>query len=260
MKGMRGYDDKGLLAALSELQVIKPEDLEAAAKESQEKKAGLAEVLLKKGLISDENLGRIVADLTGFPLVRLGQLAIADEVLRIIPEVVARKQKILAFALDSSGLSLAMADPKNSEVRDFVAKKTGIPVKVFYATERDLDLAVGLYKKDLQKSFDQLLADEVGKARGDEAPIIKIVNLLIEYAYANRASDIHIEPEKKKSIVRFRIDGVLHDVLELTPAVYGQIVAKIKVASRLRTDEHLSAQDGKMQAAAGSTENLVYRA
>ncbi len=247
------YQDAALYQALSELQVIEKNKLDEAYLESQQKKLNLAKILLDRNLIADENLGRVEAELAGVPLARLGEVAIPDDVLRVVPEVMARKQKVIAFGHDAAGWKLAMANPTNTEVRDFIAKKTGEKINVYYATERDLDMAMGFYKKDLQKSFDELLAAQVSEAsRGgpakSEAPIIKIVSLLIEYAFANRASDIHIDPEKKITIVRFRVDGVLHDVLELSPEIQEQVVSKIKVASRLRTDEHLSAQDGKMQA------------
>src|SRR3989344_6775416 len=108
-----------------------------------------------------------------------------------------------------------------------------------------------LYRKDLRKSFDSLLEKEVGKIdiakSEDEAPIEKIVTLLIEFAYQDKASDIHIEPQEKDSLVRFRIDGILHDALDLPKNFHDRIISRIKILSRLRTDEHLTPQDGKMR-------------
>ena len=134
---------------------------------------------------------------------------------------------------------------------NFLKKKTGHEVSVNYATPLDIERAIALYNKDLRQSFDELLKEKVASAAkggaGIEAPIREIVDLLIKYAYENRASDMHVEPEKTKSVIRFRIDGVLHDVLELPRDLHDQVVSRIKVASRLKTDEHFSAQDGKMQ-------------
>ena len=254
------YDNEALLAVLTEMGVVDPVGLKVAYEQSQRENRMLGEVLLDRDLISDENLGRIVAELLKLPLVRLSTVAIPDEILKIVPEVVARKQKMIVFGRDEKGLKLAMATPGNAEVRDFVARKTGEPVEVFYATLRDVEGAMGLYKRDLQRSFNELLKEQIDvvaaskPGRPVDAPVSKILNLLVVYSLANRASDIHIEPGKKASVVRFRIDGVLHDVLELPRALHEQLVSKIKVASRLRTDEHLAAQDGKMQAEMGEDE------
>jgi type IV pilus assembly protein PilB len=254
------YQDEDLYNAIEELGVVDPVNLTRAREESQQSNQPLASVILNKDYITDENLGRIIADLIGFPLVRLHTMAINEELLHIIPELVAKAQNAIAFAHDENGISVAFLNPTNEEFKSFLAKKTGEKIVAHYATEKDISQALGLYKKDLQKSFNDLLADQVAQAsqnnadKIDEAPVIKIVSLLIDYAYANRASDIHIEPARKKSLVRFRIDGVLHDVLDLTVPLHEQVVSKIKVASKLRIDEHLSAQDGKMQSIVDSHE------
>lgn len=244
------YDNQDLYQALKELSIIDQKQLDQALESSKEKGSPLGEVLLEKDLVSDENLGKVIADLLGVPFVYLSTISIPSEILGIIPEVVAKKQKIVAFGKGKDGLKLAMADPRKSEIAEFVAKKIGEKVSSFYATERDIERTLGLYKKDLQKSFDELLKgalEEAGKVESKEAPISKIVDLLLQYAYNNSASDVHIEPGEESSLIRFRIDGVLHDVLHFPKDIHDQVVTKIKVLSKLRTDEHLSAQDGKMQ-------------
>lgn len=235
-----------LYKALTELAVVDQKALDDAYKEGGD----LAEKLVGRDLVSDENLAKILADVVGVPLVRLEKVAVPEEmILNVVPEVVARRRKAVVFGRDKEGLKLAMCDPGNMELARFIAKKSGERVKIYYATPRDMEQAMAWYKRDLQQSFDDMLAEEIGKAKGEtEAPITKIVDLLIEYAYGNRASDIHIEPEREKAAVRFRVDGVLHDVLRLPKAVHEQVVSKIKVASKLRTDERMSAQDGKMRA------------
>ena len=243
--------DDQLVKILLENQIVDEIKLKKVKDESSLEKIPLSEVILKQDLISDEQLGRLIADYLKLPFVNLSKVPIADEVLNIIPEVVAKHQKIIAFAKDKDGLKIAMVNPQNTEVKSFVEKKTGEKVNTYFATERNISEAISLYKKNLQKSFDELLKEQVttaGQATPTEVPVAKIVDLLIEYAYQNRSSDIHIEPKDKDSLVRFRIDGVLHDVLSLPQALHDQIISRIKVLSRLRTDEHLSAQDGKMQA------------
>ena len=145
-----------------------------------------------------------------------------------------------------------MVDPTNVEIQNAIVKKTNFRVIPYLTTERDIESVFKIYKKALQITFEDLLRKEVGpldlSKLSDEAPIEKIVTLLIESAYQDKASDIHIEPQEKDSLIRFRIDGILHDVLFLPKNFHDRVISRIKILSRLRTDEHLSAQDGKMRA------------
>ncbi len=210
----------------------------------------LAEAVIEKDIVSDEQLGMLLSDYLKVPFVALSKLSISEDVFHIIPEKMARKQKIIPFEITAQGVKLAMADPTNKEVQDMIIKKTGVPVIPHLATERDIFNTLKIYRKDLQGTFDTLLAADVkqaGKFLAKDAPIAKIVDGVINYGYQDKASDIHIEPQEHQSLVRFRIDGILHDVLVLPKNLHDQIVTRVKVLSRLRTDEHLSPQDGKMR-------------
>ncbi len=131
-----------------------------------------------------------------------------------------------------------------------LGRKAGLPVIPYLATERDINNTFFIYRKDLQVIFDQILEQEVYSGAQliikEDAPIIKIVNLIIQYASQDKASDVHIEPQEKKCLIRFRIDGMLHDVVQLPINLHDRIITRIKIISNLRTDEHMSAQDGKM--------------
>jgi type IV pilus assembly protein PilB len=242
--------DAQLAKLLLENEFVTREQLKKAQETSTVEKISLYDALLEKDLVSDENLGKIIADYLKIPFIWLDRISIKPEVLTIIPEDVARKQKIIAFAEDKDGLKIATNNPENTEIQKFISQKTGLPVKVYFSTEKNLIGTFSLYKKQLQERFDDLLKEQLNaanKSEAKEAPIAKLVDLLIEYAYYNKASDVHIEPRASDSITRFRIDGVLHDVLILPKELHNQVITRIKVISRLRTDEHLSSQDGKMQ-------------
>ena len=212
-------------------------------------RTSLQEAAIEKDAISDEKLGLLIANFLKVPFVSLGKVSVPDSVFRIVPERLARKYKAIAFARDNDGLKLALADPTNTQIQEMISKKTLQPVVPYLATERDIENTLQLYRKDLQKTFDELLQKEIGDANNvtDDAPIAKIVDLLITYAYRDKASEVHIEPEEKDSLVRFRIDGILHDVLYLDKKLHDRVLTRIKVLSRLRTDEHMAAQDGKMR-------------
>ena len=213
----------------------------------------IEEALIERDLITDSHLGRLVAEKRGYQFVEVSKKSIPEEALRLIPELVAKSQQIIAFSRDKTGIHVAMSNPENYELTGWIAKKTGEKVIPYFATTRDIRSALKHYHTHMKEEFDEIIAGYLKEARGgDEKPedvsIIKLVDALIRYAYENRASDIHIEPREKKIVVRYRIDGILHDVAVLPKPLNELIVSRIKVLSHLRTDEHFSSQDGKFRA------------
>lgn len=240
-----GLIKKSGLLLLDESTIAKAEAYAATTKTSS-----LLASLIESGVITEEQISSIVAEYYAVPVIALSKVSIPEDVAHIIPERVARRQKAIAFARDASGIKVAMNDPGNKNVLAMVARKTGARAIAYYATTDEIEATVSLYQKALQKTIDELLAEYVKQAtlyKGD-LPIIKVVDELVNAAYHDRSSDIHIEPEEKTSLIRFRIDGVLQDVLRVPREVHDRIISRIKVLSNLRTDEHMSAQDGKMTA------------
>lgn len=247
---MPAYNTQALFENLKGIKVIPIKSLTQALAESETTGLPFHQLVLDMGLISDENLGKLISDLIKVPFVKLSGRPIPEDILAIIPESVARKQRVVAFEKGSDGIKVAMADPSNHEEINLLEKKTGLPVKVYYATEKDINEASLLYKGEFKKTLTDLLQEQVevvGKSVEKEAPVTKLLDLIIEYAYQSKASDIHIEPTEIDSLVRFRIDGVLHDVLHLPGRLHDQVVTRIKVLAKLRTDEHQSPQDGKLK-------------
>lgn len=243
--------DEQLKAQVLKAGVATEQKLNELAQFAKDTNVGFVDALIEKNIISDENLGVLVADYLHIPFTVVSKLSIPEEVLRIIPEKIARKQKVIPFAKDADGIKLAMVDPSNVDIQAAISKKANLRVIPYLITERDIENAFRIYKREIQTIFEDLLKKETEKADRskltDEAPIEKIVTLLIEIAYQDKSSDIHIEPQEKDSLVRFRIDGILHDVLFLPKEYHERVISRIKILSRLRTDEHLSPQDGKMR-------------
>ncbi|MBI3443444.1 type II/IV secretion system protein [Candidatus Woesebacteria bacterium] len=221
------------------------EVLEYAAKGG----ATLYEALIQKNVTTDDTLGLIIANYLKFPFINLSEVTIPEEIFNIVPERIARKHKVIVFARDKDDVKLAMANPADKMIIELISQKTGQKVIPHYATEKNIQNSLVGYKKDLQKIFDDLIKESSKSTTNIpiELPLVKMVDLLIEAAYEDKASDIHIEPIEKSSLIRFRIDGVLHDILSLPKNLHDRIVTRIKVLSNLRTDEHLSAQDGKLR-------------
>ncbi|MEK9143134.1 MAG: GspE/PulE family protein [Patescibacteria group bacterium] len=216
---------------------------------SKNSRASLQEAVIEKNVLTDEAVGMFVANTLKVPFVSLSKLTIPEEIFRIVPERMARKHSIIAFARDADGIKLAVTDPTKKELQEMIAKKTSQRVTTYLATERDIENVLQNYRKVLTETFDELIKAELSAntAVADDAPIAKITDLLIISAYRDKASDIHIEPEEQNCLIRFRIDGILHDVLNINKKLHDRIITRIKVLSRLRTDEHLGAQDGKMR-------------
>ena len=250
---MSVYDSTALYKTLVELAIIDKKALDAALVEAKANKIPLDELLVDRELISAKDVGQVVADVLGVPFVKLSEHHIDDAILSIIPEIVATKQHMIAFKKDKRGLHVACVDPSNLGEKEFLKKKTGLPVIFYYAPPRDITQTLSLYEKNVTQVFADIIKESVDKAKvahGElaEPPIIKIVDTMLNYGYQNNASDIHIEPTEAESLVRFRIDGILHDVVKLPSELHDAIVTRVKVMSKLRTDEHASSQDGKLQA------------
>ncbi|HWY79151.1 MAG TPA: ATPase, T2SS/T4P/T4SS family, partial [Candidatus Sulfotelmatobacter sp.] len=242
--------DDQLYSILKENEYASEKQLLSAKQIAKEEKISLYDALIEKDFLTDENLGEIIADFLKIPFISLAKISIPQDTLIIIPEELARKYLLVAFGEEKNIIKIATTHPENSDIFRFITQKTGMGFKLYYATEKDISNTFRFYKKQLQEKFDDLLKEQLQIAEKSElkdAPITKLVDLLIEYAYFNQASDVHIEPKAINSLTRFRIDGVLHDVLVLPKELHSQIIRRIKVLSKLRTDEYLSAQDGKMQ-------------
>ena len=223
----------------------------AMEKEAKEHKISLSDQLVREGVLSDEYLGELLADSFGWRFVNLKNTVIKDEVLKTIPELVARNQQAIPFAIDGNTIKVAMNDPDNLEFIHLLEKKSGKFVQHYFATENDIKLALGRYRKSITEEFDDIIKQNIKEAKksvkAEDLPVIRIVDTLLLYAHQNGASDIHIEPYEEKSLVRFRIDGVLHDVIDLPKRVHDLLITRIKILSLLRIDEHRAAQDGKLQ-------------
>lgn len=253
---MKLFNDAELYQYLKEQNTIPAEKLGEVYKEASENDVSFSKMLVERDLISDLNFTKAVAGLVHVPFVDLSGVEIDEETLRIIPEVYAKSQQVVAFKRDANGLHVALLDPLNKTAPEFIAKKSGMPVVVYMTTKTALDDVLVMYSKNVGQAFDEIIQQNVQQAKGShsEPPVVKIVDTIIDYAYQNKASDVHIEPTDESSVVRFRIDGLLHDIVRLPVAIHPQIATRVKIMAKLRTDEHQAAQDGKLRVKNASEE------
>lgn len=229
--------------------VVKPQDLQAAQTYALNSEVALEDAVIEKSVVTDEVLGALMAKALQMPFVSLSKLSIPETIFHIIPEAVARRQNTIAFDRTKDGVKVATTNPKNIEFFNLLTQKTGEKVIPYLSTHRDIQNAYRIYRKDLQKAYAMLVQEEGddGQMLDIEPPVARIVDMIIEYAAQDKVSDIHIEPQEKSALVRFRIDGILHDMLTVSREIHDRIVTRLKVLSKLRTDEHMAPQDGKIR-------------
>jgi type IV pilus assembly protein PilB len=259
-------DAKQLNEALIKQKLLSLDQITALEQEKFQAKGVVAweDFLVDKKILQEKELLSVKSELLKVPIVDLQNLEIKQEVLNLVPEPIAHRHKVISFQKDSESLSLAMVDPEDLQTREFIKKKTGLNIKTFLIGRASLDFGLSKYHTSLEKEINHLFkptekpltegakpigesADDSLKKMAEEIPVIRVVDTLLEYAIFEKASDIHIEPQENSVVVRYRIDGVLHDVMTLPKVIQAAIVARIKVLSNLKIDEHRLPQDGRFK-------------
>ncbi len=236
--------DDELLNVLKHVKLVPEQKLDSAKGYAQKDKTSLQQALLDHEILNEEQLGEVSAYHYKLPYVELNKINIPDELLQMLPAEVAKRFQTVAFQLDVDTLHIATAQPAATDLFDMLAKKAGAKTsKVSFASDAGIDSALHLYKRNLQHVLDEMLPSENTGA----APVAKVVDCIFDYAFDAQASDIHVEPLRGATVIRFRIDGVLHDEAYFAKTYHDQMVARFKVMARLRTDEHMGPQDGRMR-------------
>lgn len=242
--------DNQLKILLLGANLVEYSKLETAMKEAEEKNISLLDYLPATELVSSEQLGRVVADALKINFANLKEEKLDESFLNLIPEHVAKSKGVIVFDSREEYAKIGMTDPSNLELRHLIEKRIGKKTLVYYITRQDLEYALARYKGSAQKTFKKLLDKlkdrSVTSERKDEI-IVEMVNLILNHGHQNKASDVHIEPFAEDIVVRFRIDGIMHDVLTIPKKYLEMILSRIKILAKMRTDEHMSAQDGKFR-------------
>ena len=261
-------EENAIVKLLNTSGLISKTDVAMALKKSKETNQSLGSILMSEGKLTEKDWNSMQAVLLGIPFVSLKGEHIPMEVLSLIPEPIARNNNIIAYKKSDTGLEVAMLDVDNLPVIDFIKKKVGLKILPRMTSSDSIKEALSLYKKSLQADFEDIIKKESNfkpiidnsflgeksnteekteKELAEDLPIVKIVDTLISHAIFQGASDIHIEPCENSLIVRYRIDGILHDAMELPKDTAPGIVARIKVLSNLKLDEKRLPQDGRFK-------------
>lgn len=257
-----------LKAFLTDADLVSESEFEKVREKAKDSDREVGEILVSQGLVSRKQLIKLEAYILGIPFINLEDRKIPSEVLKIVPRPIAKKHNIIAFRKEGNNLEVAMLDPRDLRTIDFIKKAAGLKVRPRLTTPKSIRQALKQYEKTLEAEFGELIKKDAEKIKtitpggeekkkeeeievlskkAKELPVIRIVDSLLKHAILQRASDIHIEPTEKEVIVRYRIDGVLHDAMVLPKQIASALVARVKVLADLKLDEHRVPQDGRFK-------------
>lgn len=237
--------------------LISEKDFDNAVQEAQRTDKDVVDVLVSRNYITRDYYAEMLAQYFKVPRVKLIGQKISKEILNLIPEEIARTRNAIIFDKKDNTINVAMLDPVNLETLEFLEKYTGYFVKPYLVLEEDLQSIFSQYGQVVSSDFQKTIQESIQaslKLKGVEAekaatefPIVSLTNNLISYAASLRGTDIHIEPLADEVFIRFRIDGVLREIIRLAKEIHPAIVARIKILSNLQIDEHNKPQDGRLK-------------
>ncbi|MBA3290190.1 MAG: Flp pilus assembly complex ATPase component TadA [Actinobacteria bacterium] len=239
--------------------LLTDEQLEEARDTALQRGRSLGRVLIELGYVSEAGLVAILAEQLGLEFIDLSETPLDASAVGLVPQTTARRHSCIPVRIEDEKLILAMADPANVVAVDDIRALTKRDVRTVVATKVDVQGAISRYYRldsaaeslaeeaatahdDEQKS----LEEAVGSAGAEDAPIIKLVNMLITQAVNDRASDIHIEPQERDVLVRYRVDGVLHEVMRPRKSVQAGMTSRLKIMADVNIAERRLPQDGRI--------------
>lgn len=264
--------DTHLKSFLADAGLVSQKDFDAAETEAKESGRPVGEVLTAHNSIGEDELRRTYAYILGIPFVSLMGTNIKYDTLSLIPEPVARRNNIIAYNHRGDELEVAMLDTDDLAAIDFIKKKTRLKVLARLTDAASVKQALKQYQQGLKDNLGDVIQRETAalehlaggdkeedqRALAEGVPAVRIVDTLLRHASAQGASDIHIEPLEESLLIRYRIDGILHDAMELPKHAAAAITARIKVLANMRLDEHRLPQDGRFGTESGG-ERVSFR-
>jgi len=259
--------DDYLLDLLVDLGSVNAEQVAKARQEAQAAGVGAVDLLLANKVIRPADVVQAKAAHFGAEVVQLSGLRIPDEVISIIPRHIAKKYRVVPILKSDGKVTVAIADPSDLNTIDSLTHLLNAEIDPRVASEQDIETALGRYyggKGDtvVDKAIQELTQSEVEVPVGDmgddsavveaDAPLIRLVNQIIADAFKMRASDIHLEPLGKRFRLRYRIDGLLHEMKAPPKRLQASIITRLKIQSNMSISEHRIPQDGRIQSKVGN--------
>ena len=250
--------DRTFIAMMQLHNTLDTAQLADIQQESENTRAPLQSVAIKKHLLSEETLTKLFSEYADIPYTTIDPKEITQAALDKIPERIARQYNAIVFKIDDeTGLvHLAIEDPDDVEALSFLQKLIGPSMRVYVATHDTMLTALEAYRGDVDKEIEQVVNDQAQNTKetvvreedvAENSPIAKTVNLLLEYAIRSGASDIHIEPRETFIQVRYRIDGLLKEANQLPKNIANALASRVKILANLKIDERRVPQDGRFK-------------
>ncbi|MEI8062800.1 MAG: type II secretion system ATPase GspE [Verrucomicrobiota bacterium] len=259
--------DEYVVQILNDVGLVTHDDILKARELTKLGGVGLLGALLKSGKVTDADVSKALAGQFGMDFIQLADYRVPDEVISMIPRHVARRYKVVPVYKHDNTLTVAVSDPMDVDTVDSLRYILKINVEPVVATAAEIEASLSRYYGTTDDTVENMLQDitegeidlgaqgkpatEAKIAESSEteadAPIIKLVQLVIMQAYRDRASDIHIEPLEKRLRVRYRIDGVLHEVDSPPKRLQSSIISRLKIMSLMNIAEKRVPQDGRIQ-------------
>jgi type IV pilus assembly protein PilB len=257
-------EKKRLGDILVEFNVITEAQLQDALKVQKETGVRLGQALIQLGIVTEQRMNEVLEFQLGIPQVALHKYRLDPKVVKLISGELARRHKIIPIERKANKIRLAMMDPLNLVAIDDVQLQTGLEVEPVIATEREIDQVISRYfglTDSVKQAFGNQLHQMEKEAAavtelvdlaelanaGDDAPIVKAVNAFIQQSVKEKASDIHIEPGERHVRVRYRIDGILQEMMTLPKQTHAPLVSRIKIMADMDIAEKRVPQDGRIQ-------------
>ncbi|MBU0467410.1 MAG: Flp pilus assembly complex ATPase component TadA, partial [Nanoarchaeota archaeon] len=251
---------KNIIDILISKGLITKAQSDEAVKQQQTAGLPLQKILIEKGFVSDENLALSIAAQLDVPYIKLSDKDIDPQAVKMIPEDMARRYKAVPVRIEDENLYVAFVSPLNLPARDEMKHITGLEIKPMVSTEKEIDRALNQYYK-VEEVSKQALIDmrmqkfkkqkidmpekkEKWSDRTGELPIVKLVNDIINGAVNAKASDIHLEPQEPEMVVRYRVDGILHDIMTIPAHIIPSVVSRVKILANLDITKQRIPQDG----------------
>jgi len=235
------FDDVTIKKILLDGNYVTKEDIEKAEVHSKEYRSSFLDYLISENITNEDIVGQAIAEFFHVPFANLESRPPEKDQVLLIPEAIAKKLRVVVFNQNESSVVIATDNPKQDGLeKELNTIFPGKNISINFALSEDIDSTFVNYQKSLETQFSKII-----ESKGRAAP--EIVEQVIEDALLLKTSDIHFEPSEKKVVVRFRVDGILHDAGELPKEYYENIVNRLKVQAKLRIDEHFTTQDGAIR-------------
>ncbi|MBQ3644932.1 MAG: Flp pilus assembly complex ATPase component TadA [Candidatus Riflebacteria bacterium] len=249
---------------LVEAGVISAQQLQEALSKQKILGKRLGKVLVDTGLTTEDSIATTLATQMNIPYLNLNEIAITPEVLTTIPDGIVRSHNLLPVKLEGNRLQITMADPLDVFIIDEITFQTGYELEIGISPESQIEAAIKHYygnSESLQNAVDNLAAERKTEVTLDESffttfdlneeeqnvPIINLVNTIIQQAINDKASDIHIEPDEEVVRVRYRIDGILNELMKAPKTIQSELISRLKIMAQMDISEKRLPQDGRIK-------------